>query len=61
MVLGLGEGGGGRFLGKGTYLEEEAEGHAGAKGIVVDHGAEEGGTAGLGVIGAKACVKGAWE
>ena len=40
-----------------TYLEEEAEGHAGDEGLIVDHGAKEGGTAGLGVVGAKARVK----
>ena len=45
----------------GTNLEEETEGHAGDEGIVVDHGAEEGGTAGLGVIGAKASVESPWK
>lgn len=37
-----------------TYLEEEAERHAGDEGLVIDHGAKEGGTTGLGVVGAKA-------
>ena len=40
--------------GKATYLEEEAERHAGDESLVIDHGAEEGGTARLRVVGAKA-------
>ena len=44
-----------------TYLKEEAEGNAGHEGVVVDHGAKEGGTAGLGVVGAEASIKGPWE
>ena len=40
-----------------TYLEEEAKRHAGDEGVVVDHGAEKGGTARLSVIGAEASVK----
>lgn len=55
-----GEGAGGVEKGHGV-LEEEAEGHAGDESVVVHHGAEEGGTAGLGVIGAKASVKSPWE
>ena len=42
---------------KATYLEEEAERHAGDEGLIVNHGAEEGGTARLGVVGAKAGVE----
>ena len=41
-------------LRKATYLEEEAERHAGDEGLIIDHGAEEGGTTGLSVVGAKA-------
>ena len=41
-----------------TYLEEEAERHAGDEGLVINHGAEKGGTTRLSVIGAKARVKG---
>ena len=44
-----------------TYLQKEAKRRAGDEGGVADHGAEEGRTAGLGVIGAEACVKGPWE
>lgn len=58
-----GERGEGLFCGggKATYLEEEAERDAGGEGVVVDHGAEEGGTAGLGEVGAEAAVKGPRE
>ena len=37
-----------------TYLEEEAERHTGDEGLIINHGAEEGGTARLSVVGAKA-------
>ena len=40
-----------------TYLEEETERHAGDEGLIIDHGAEEGGTTRLSVVGAKARVK----
>ena len=57
LVLWGGEG----VLGGLTYLEEEAEGYAGVEGVVGDHGAEECGTAGLGIVGTEASVKGFWE
>lgn len=44
-----------------TYLEEEAERYAGDEGVVADHGAEEGGTAGLREVGTEPSVKGPRE
>ena len=44
-----------------TYLEKEAERHAGDEGVVVHHGSEKGGTARLRIIGTEASVKGPRE
>lgn len=43
-----------------AYLEKQAEGQAGDKGIAIDHVLEESGTAGLRVVGADAAIEGCW-